>query len=199
MPGDYLPDDLKILWKELSTNPLQLSLEQLRTEMEKLQKGLRRRFVIGGGAALSVIAAWTLYFFLFPNRLQRIGSVLTALGAGYTIVQLKMRPARTMPNVGETGCTEFYRAELERQRDFHRGKWFWSRLLILLPGPLVFCVGFAQAYPEIALFIWLNFAAILILAAIAVPLNLRLARKYQRRIDALDAVLTDSGESNKKG
>lgn len=198
MTGDYLPDDLKRLWQELSTSPLQLSPEQLRQEVEKLQKGLRRRLVIGGGAALSVIAAWTLYFFLFPNRLQRIGSVLTALGAGYTIVQLKMRPARAMPNVGETGCSDFYRAELERQRDFHRGKWFWSRLLIFLPGPLVFCLGFAQAFPELAWLIWLNLAAILILAVIAVPLNLRLARRYQRRIDALDAVLTDTGESHKK-
>ena len=198
MAGDYLPGDLKTLWKELSTNPLHLSPDQLRKEMEKLRKGLRRRFFIGGGAALSAIAAWTLYFFLFPNRLQRIGSVLTALGAGYTIVQLKLRPARNMPDVGETGCTEFYRAELERQRDFHRGKWFWSRLLILLPGPLVFCVGFAQAYPEIALLMWLNLVAILILAVIAVPLNLRLARKYQRRIDALDAVLRSSGEVDKK-
>ena len=103
-----------------------------------------------------------------------------------------------MPDVGETDCTDFYRTELERQRDFHRGRWFWSRLLILLPGPLVFCVGFAQAHPEIALVIWLEFAAILILAAIAVPLNLGLARKYQRRIDALDAVMRSSGEVDKE-
>src|SRR6202165_1474835 len=41
------------------------------------------------------------------------------------------------------------------QRDFHWGKWFWSRLLIFLSGPLIFCVGLAQAYPKIALFIWL--------------------------------------------
>jgi hypothetical protein len=198
MPGDYLPDELKILWKELSTNPLQLSPDQLRREMEKLQKGLRKRFVIGVGATLFLIAGFALFFFLFPNRLQRIGSVLTVLGTGYMLVQLKMRPARAVPAVGETGCTEFYRAELERQRDFHRGKWFWSRLAIFLPGPLVFCVGFAKAYPEIARFIWLDVAALLILAIIAVPLNLRLARKYQRRIDALDAVLTDSGESHKK-
>src|SRR5260370_27167279 len=97
-----------------------------------------------------------------------------------------------MPDMGETDCMSFYRAELERQRDFHRGRWFWSRLLIFLPGPLVFCVGFAQAYPGLALYIWLEFATLLILAPIAVLLNLGLARKYQRRIDALDASLKSS-------
>jgi len=95
------------------------------------------------------------------------------------------------PEAGGTSCIQYYRAELERKRDFHRGTWFWSRLLIFLPGPLLFCVGFAQAHPEIATFIWLEFAALLILAVIAVPLNLRLARKFQRRIDALNAVLEE--------
>jgi len=189
MQGDYLSNDLEILWKELSTNPLQISPDHLRKEAEKLRTGLRRRSVIGGGAALIVIAGWTLFFFVFPNALQRIGSVLTVAGAAYMVVQLRMRPARTMPDIGEIDCLRFYRTELERQRDFHRGKWFWSRLLIFLPGPVVWCVGFAEAYPKLAPFIWLELAAFLILGAIAIPLNLRLARKYQRRIDALDASL----------
>jgi len=189
MSGDYLPKDLELLWKEVSTNPLQLSPDQLLKESERLGKALRRRSVIGGGAAWIGIAAFTLFFFLFPNRLQRIGSILTVVGAGYMVVQLRMRPARAMPDIGETDCMRFYRAELERQRDFHRGTWFWSRLLIFLPGPLIFCVGFAQAYPELAVYIWLEFAAFLIGASIAVPLNLRSARKYQRRIDALNSSL----------
>ena len=61
--------------------------------------------------------------------------------------------------------------------------------MIFLPGPIIWFLGFAQAYSELAPFIWLEFVAFLILAAIAVPLNLRLARKYQRRIDALEAAL----------
>jgi hypothetical protein len=83
-------------------------------------------------------------------------------------------------------CIRFYRRELERQRDFHRGTWLWSRLLIFLPGPLLFCMGFARVHPDAATYIWLEFAAIVVLAGIAVPLNLRLARKYQSRIDSLD-------------
>jgi Mg2+/citrate symporter len=198
MPGDYLPDDLKLLWKELSASPLQISLDQLRKEAEMLRKGLRRRSFLGGGAAWVVIAAFVAFIFVFPNPFQRIGSVLTVAGAAYMLVQLRMRPARGMPEMGETECIRFYQNELERQRDFHRGKWFWSRLLVLLPGPLLFLVGFAQAYPNLAPVIWLEFATFLILAAIAVLLNLRLARKYQGRIDALNVALRSNGELDKK-
>ena len=38
MPGDYLPDDLKNLWQELSTNPVPVSIDGLRGEMGKLRK-----------------------------------------------------------------------------------------------------------------------------------------------------------------
>jgi hypothetical protein len=115
-------------------------------------------------------------------------AILTVAGNLYMLVQLRLVPARAMPDVGETDCIRFYRAELERQRDFHRGKWFWSRLLIFAPGPTIWIVGFARAYPQLP-FIWLELAAMLILAAMTVPANLRLARKYQRRIEALDTSL----------
>jgi hypothetical protein len=190
MASDYLPDDLNILWKELGKDTPRIPVDQLRKEAGKLKRGLRRRSFLGGGAAWLVIASFTLFFFVFHNLLQRAGCVLTVLGCAYILVQLRLRPAREMPEAGETECIRFYRAELERQRDFHRGTWFWSRLLIFLPGPLIFCVGFALAYPQIAIFIWLELAAILIFAALAIPANLRLARKYQRRIDALDASLS---------
>lgn len=192
MPGDYLPDDLKTLWQELGTGPVQISPEELQREMGKLQKGLRRRSLIGLGSAFIVIAAFSAFFFFFPNRLQRIGSALTVMGTTYVIIQLRMRRAKVTPAVGDTECAPFYRAELERQRDFHRGRWFWSRLLLFSPGPLIFCIGFAQAHPEISTFIWLELGAFLILSVVAVPLNLRLARKYQKRIDALNVLQRDA-------
>ena len=193
MAGDYLPNDLKRLWKELNTSPLQLSSEQLRWEMEELQKGLRKRSVLGTGASLFVIIAFTVSLFLFSNALQRVGSILTVLGTGYLLVQLKMRQARARPDLGAMDCISFYRAELMHQRDFHQGKWFWSRLLMFLPGPIIWFVGFAQSRPGLRPFIWLELAVFLIFAAIAVPLNLRLARKYQHRIDALDTSFKTNG------
>lgn len=191
MRFDYLPEDLKSVWQELDTNPAPIPLDELRKETEKLRKGLSRRSVAGGVACLIVIASWALFFFVFPNLLQRIGSILTVMGTAYMAVQLRMRRALAMPEPGEIDCVRFYRTELERQRDFHRGKWFWSRMLIFTPGPIVFCIGFAQAHPKIATGIHLELVALVILAIVAVPLNLRLARKYQRRIDALDRLQKD--------
>ena len=186
MPGDYLPDDLKNIWKELDTNPIQRKADEVRKEAEMLRKGVGRRSALGGLVCLILMASFTVFFFKFPNGLQRIGCVLTVAGVGYLILQLRMRRSSATPDPGETDCVRFYRAELERQRDFHRGKWFWSRLLIFVPGPIVFMAGFAQAYPKLSSGIRLELAAFLILGVIGVPLNLRLARKYQRRIDALD-------------
>ena len=186
MPGDYLPDDLKCLWQELSVNPAPVSPDELRTEVGKLKKWLGRRFVIGGGAALIVVVAYIAFFVIFPNVWQRVGSAMTVLGAGYMIGQILLRRSRMMLDTAGTECLRFYREELERQRDFHQGPWFWSRLVLILPGPLIFIVGFARNHPQWAPFLWFEAATFLAIAAIAVPLNLRLARKFQRRIDALD-------------
>jgi hypothetical protein len=81
-----------------------------------------------------------------------------------------------------------YRAELERQRDFHRGSWFWSRQLLFLPGPVLFCVGEAVAQPESARAFLAILAAFVLLWLRAVPLNLNQARQYQRRLDELQAL-----------
>jgi hypothetical protein len=183
---DYLPDDLRTLWKELNNNPVSFSPDQLQNEMWRLQRGLLRRTALGGAAALIVAVGWGVFFFQYQNLLWRIGSILTVVAAGYIIGQIIMRYPRSIPEFGETTCIQFYRAELERQRDFHRGRWLWSRLLIFLPGPFVWFAGFAQTHAELAPFIYLELAAFLILLVIAVPLNLKLARKYQLRIDALD-------------
>jgi Flp pilus assembly protein TadB len=189
MAGDYISNHLKDLWQEVSTDPVHFTLDDLHRDEEKLRKRVRRRSLGGGGAALIGIVVFAVYFFAFPGLLMRIGAVLTVLGAGYGIVQLRMRSARAMPDMGGTESIRFYRAELERQRDFHTGAWLWSRLIILLPGPIVWMVGFARSYPKVATIMWVVVAIYLVLSVRGALLNLRLARKYQRRIDALDAAL----------
>jgi hypothetical protein len=191
MPANNSPDEIQDLWTGISVNVPQISVGDLRLRVKALRGTLRHRSIIGGGAAILVIASFTLFFFIFQSFLQRTGSIFTVAGAISIFVQLRMRSARPAPGFGETPCAAFYRAELERQRDFHRGKWFWSRLAILAPGPLVWLVGFGRANPNLAPFIWVSLTIFLLLIAIAVPLNLRLARAYQRRIDALGTLAPD--------
>jgi oleate hydratase len=63
-----------------------------------------------------------LYLFVFPNLLQRIGLLLSIAGVVYCLIQIRLQRPRPMPDAGETESIRFYRAELERLRDFHRKK-----------------------------------------------------------------------------
>jgi len=190
MGSEPVTDYVKDLWQELSMDPVPFTPEQVRREEEKLRSRVRRRSLVGRGIGWLVVAAFTLYLFVFPNLLQRIGSLLSIAGVVYCLIQLRLQRPRPMPDAGETESIRFYRAELERLRDFHRGGWLWSRVIVLLPGPIIFMAGFARAYPNLGLgtFVWVNALVVFVGAvAVGVPLNLKLARQYQRRIDALDA------------
>jgi hypothetical protein len=93
---------------------------------------------------------------------------------------------------GLSACAASSRTELERQRDFHRDIWFWSRLVIIVPGYILFLIGFAMAYPELARGLAAIAGAFIVFGILAVPINLKLSRKYQRQIDELDALPKES-------
>jgi hypothetical protein len=185
MPSDYLPDDLKHLWKELASNPVEVSPSQLRREAQGLERGVRLRNSFVTGVCCFIIAAYGFFAFLSKTTLERIGSVLSIAGAANVVVQFLKRPTRKLPDSGAIESIRFYRAELERHRDFHRGKGIRSWLLPFLPGPILFNVAFALDRPMFAPIIALQMVVFLIIAAVIVPLNLRMARRYERRIDAL--------------
>jgi hypothetical protein len=187
MRSDYLPDDLKKLWQELAANPVQVSPDGLRRESGKLRNVVSLRNWFVAAVCCLIIAAYGFFFFLSKTALERLGSALSIAGAANVIVQFLKRPGRAMAGSRAIESSRFYRSELERQRDFHRGKGIASWLLPVLPGPILFNVAVALDRPILAPIIALQMAAFLTIAAIVVPLNLRMARKYQRRIDALDA------------
>lgn len=168
--------------------------EDLRRKIDLFEMRIRGRNFIGYAACLIVVAGFGYFYFIFPNPIQRVGAVLTILGAGYFVYQfrwnwrLSRESAITAAKTGSAASIEFFRTELQRQRDFHRGIWLWSRLVIFVPGPLVFIAGFEIAHPEIATAIRADAAAFLLLAALGIPLNLRLASRYQKQIDALEGV-----------
>jgi hypothetical protein len=145
---------------------------------------VRRRTIDGYLVCASLIAFFVAWMFVGMNVLQTVGAVLTIIGLGYLAWQLRANRFRR-PGDEAQNTVEHLRTELARQRDFHWGARFWLRMLPLLVGGLVFFAGFAKAHPEVIRIIRFEAISLVVLAIAAIPLNLWMARRYQKQIDAL--------------
>jgi hypothetical protein len=187
MADKFSPDDIKNLWQNQETEHVPMSLDDIYRKAQKLEKKVAQRNVIGPALCLVEIVAFGFFMFRFPNVMQRIGSALTIGGMLYWIYQIYMKRTGDMPfGMGREPCFNFLRRELERQREFHDGLSFWLRVITVIPGPVLFSIGFVMADPGVRGQILLFMAFFIALIILAVPLNRREARKYQRQIDELD-------------
>jgi hypothetical protein len=193
MANEFSSEDVRDAWQKQNSESFRMSLDEIRKRSELLDNRIRRRNLIGLAIGFFEAVWFSVFVFIVPNLVHRIGYFLLVLGCGYLVYQLllnKLQQAAVV-RAGEMGnkvSIEFYRAELGRQRDFHRGSRFWSRMVMLALGPLVF-FGFAIAHPQSDRFLWLVVSALLLLLLIrAVPLNLRRAQRYQAQIKELDAL-----------
>jgi len=189
MEDKYSPDDMKNLWQNQRVEHVPISLDDIYRKAQELQKEITRRTLIGIGCVVAEIVAFGLFVLMFPNVLQRIGSGLTIAGMLYWMYQIYNKRTGDMPfGRGHETCINFLRRDLQRQREFHEGLSFWLRVVTILPGPVLFAVGFAIADPSVAGYIRAYILCFVALIILAIPLNLRKARKYQRQIDELDSL-----------
>ncbi len=192
MTTDAGQTDPRDIWQAHPADAFRISAGELQARVERLRRRTRRRNSIGLVVSGIVLAGCVWWLVQIADPLARVGAMLTMVGVGVMAFQLRASQggeraaARRTALMGGTASADFYRGELERQRDFHRGRRFWTRLLLFAPGPVVFFAGFARAHPEVAGTIRLEALAFLLLVIAAVPLNLRLARGYQRQLDELD-------------
>lgn len=89
-----------------------------------------------------------------------------------------------------------YRLALLHQRDLLSGVWLWSRLALIMAGPLLsaYRVWLLKPSPVHEIILRSNLAAcgIMVLTLIVTrPMNRRIVARYQRTIDALDALQGD--------
>ena len=156
----------------------------------QFQTKIRRRNIREYGASAFVVAAFTLYMWLFDDPLLRTGSVLTIAGVLYVAYQLHNRgSARRVP--AGINSLEFHTRELKRQRDALRGIFRWY-MLPVIPGIAVFNIAVASIHPWGPV-VWLGFQASIGVAVFVFlyKLNQRGARKLQREIDELTELLHD--------
>jgi hypothetical protein len=185
-----MQSDFSELWKRQDLQPARIPLEELRKRASRLKNKVRIRTISGLLASVLVFICFVYLAFQMPDAPRRLGASLTAVAVVYFIYQLLQGRSKTAPfDLGTSASVDFYRQEVERQRDFHQGWRFWTRAAALYPGYLLFCWGSTVAEPASArVYVWIAVTAI-VLGAGGVALNLAKARKYQRLLDEMDSTV----------
>ena len=130
------------LWQGQPGDGTDISLDEIRRRAGSFENRIRNRNLREYLGAAVVALAFTFYIFKFSDWAIRAGSVLVLAGTAYVVVQLyrRSRPLTLPSELGLIASVEFYRRELERQRDLLRSVWSWY-LAPLLPGLLVISRG----------------------------------------------------------
>jgi hypothetical protein len=196
MSGGEHSKDIRAAWQAETEGITRISSSDLRARMNRVSRKAWRRTVGGLIVCAAVVGSLAYVWRVAPwhTGLARAGIVLTCLGLGMLALQLITHGdanrdlQRRMCELGGRSSLEFHRWQIARQRDFHRGWQLYTRLLMLTAGGLLFLAGFALEHPEVARTLSLVAAASVLLALAAVPVNRRLARRYQDQLDELDSL-----------
>jgi hypothetical protein len=179
--------DVISLWQQQTAEGFRLTPEQIQVKLQGLEAKLRERTRGGYLVGAFLIVAFSTWAFVESDLLMRLGAAATIVAVAFLTFQVHRSRfgAGHAPQM-ELPSLEYLRYELQRQRDFHRGKWFWSRLLLLGPAGLLFFLAFARAHPELIAIIRFEIVTFVVGVLVAIPLNWKLAVKYQRQIEELD-------------
>ena len=182
-----MSDDIKTLWQKQETEYAPMPLEEIRKRAGKFHSQVRWRNVREYVAAVIVVCGFGYYIWIFSAPLMRIGSALIIAATFYVVWQLHKRGAAG-PLPAETSAatwTNYYRHELERQRDAVRGVWKWY-LAPFVPGMVAFLAGSSMLLPHGG---WPHVPGVAALCiavfALVWALNALGARRLQRKIDEL--------------
>jgi membrane protein implicated in regulation of membrane protease activity len=194
MPADPPIHDVRDLWQSQKTEAFQMSQEQIHTRIEELNRRFAAQYKAGLQGSVALIAAGLAFLLMFHTTLLRIGALLIAAGAAVMLYQVLVRrnaeraATRQATENGGTGSIDFLRGLIERQRGATSIWARCSRLLVLVPGGLLFMYGLATEYPKTLSMIYVEVATLFVAIIVAVILNIRLVRESQRELDELDAM-----------
>ena len=175
------------LWQKQAAEGFRMTPEQIQMKLQNLEKQMRLGIRNGYLVCAFLIISLSIWIVVDTDTLTRLGAAATILSIVFIGWQgYESRFRAPQPSAIATSSIEHLKRELERRRDFHRGKRFWSRFLLIAPAGLLFFFAFARAHPELIQIIRFEIASFIVIVLIAIPLNLRMAKKYQRQIDELD-------------
>lgn len=154
-------EEIKQIWKNSDTQLLPAdanTLKKLRTEVDRMNSGIRRRDALEIGIAVLVVVLFGGMALLFENVYTRIGCGIIVLGAAVIIGML--RRYRKKEKDGQEAIREHVRVELafyRKQRQLLKSVLLWYTLPIYT-GLLLFFFGLTGSGTEFTGFTILNTA-----------------------------------------
>jgi hypothetical protein len=200
MPSELPPiNSPQSVWQSQQEEGIRMSVEDIRRKAGKFHNRVVSRNVREYAAALMVAVFFGFQWWHTPDLLTRAGFALIIVGVAYVVWYLYQQgSARGVPaEMGLSSGVEFFKRELERQRDLVASVWRWY-LGPMMPGWVVLMVALGRRNPGHVQHFALFFAVFNLVAAAFFVfvgwLNQRAAGKLQRKIDELDALAGSRGE-----
>ncbi len=141
--GSPMNDPQKI-WQDQPTEPIKMSLDEIRRRMQKFQTKGRLTVALSFVIGLFLCVAFALTFAKMHELVSRIGLGVLSLWVLYFIYATYkwIWPAKLADEAALSTSLEFYRRELEKKRDYNRHVWrrsglpfcFVGMALLIMPG-----------------------------------------------------------------
>lgn len=166
-----------------------MSADAIRLRATKFERRISRRNLRESVASIFVIVFFGYFFATTPSILLRITWALFIAGMIWVVIALRVKGTpRTMPAaMGSSSSLEFFRSELERQRDLLKNVFPWY-LAPLIPGYLALNIAYAYLFRRPSLWAALGVLDLIFVAVFVGVwwMNQRAARCLQRSIDELN-------------
>lgn len=182
-------DNPQQIWQSQPLEGTKMSAEAIRLRAGTFERKIARRNLRETVIAVLVVLFFGYCLVTTPQILLRIAWALFIGGMIWITINLHRRGTpRTMPaDMGSSSCLEFFRSELERQRDLIQNVWPWH-LAPFIPGYLALNV--AYIFGSHRLVLWAGLAllnAVFVASFVGVwKVNQKAARCLQRSIDDLN-------------
>jgi len=176
-------EHIQRLWRDQPREQHQMSVEQTRSQAERLERRVRSLNVATAALFAAVISMEMWQISRSGELLERVGDLLTIAAFVYVAFRFRGHVAvQAMPaGLGLTGSVHFYRDQLARRRDLSSHPWRF--LLPFVPGVGLSLLGGALDGPPAQTAAVAVFGVALFL--VVAWWEKRRAKKLQEEIDEL--------------
>lgn len=197
--NEILEHEAQQIWQSQPVEGTTMSAQAIRLRAMKFEHRIARKNLREFILCLAVAGSF-VYFLVTMSELPfRITWGLFIVGMIWIAVQLRRKGVpRTMPEgLGTSTSVDFFRSELERQRDLVKNVWPFH-FGPLIPGYLALNVAYLLKFHGEANLIELALLDAFFVAVFVAAwrVNMRCARSLQRSIDSLPPAENSKGNQN---